>query len=227
MTDLAVQTTAPAAFIDEWERQPGEPPKAWKAFVIFRDMGDERGVYQVRDKAGFVANYKVLMRWADKHRWVERAAAYDRMIDRKRQRAHIEEVEAMARRQVQTGQVLQDVGLSYVKEQLDTKEKREKSMNANGALRFIDKGIDLEREGLGLDDKSATAAGDATPTVLDAQTQADVFDTIDQMAANMAEVTAMMKERSTVIDLEPEDDDIEDADLVDDESTGSGDDESG
>ncbi len=216
MTDLVPQSPVSVptttSFIDEWERQPGEAPRAWKAFQAFRDMGEERGVWAVRDNLGFTTSYKQLQKWADRNRWMERAAAWDRYLDRKRQKAHIAEVEAMARRQVHIGQVLQDHGLSYVKEELATPDQRKAAMNANTALRFIDKGVDLEREGLGLDDKGK-GVEDVAPSVLDAQTQADVFDTIDQMAANMAEVKALMAERSTVITVEPED--IEDAELVD------------
>ncbi len=215
MTDLVPRPSTPSSFIDEWERQPHEGPRAWQAFQLFRDMGEERAVYAVRDKAGFSTGYQQLTKWADRHRWLERAAAYDRMIDRRRQRAHIEEVEAMARREVQIGQVLQEHGLAYVKEQLDTVEKRQKALNANSALRFIDRGVDLEREGLGLN-KKADENETVGPSVLDAQTQSDVFDTIDQMAANMVEVRQLMEERTTVITVEPEDD-IEDAELVDDE----------
>ena len=217
MTDLAVQSSAPANFIDEWESQTGEPKKAWRAFVVFRDLGEERGVYAVRDHAGFPTSYKMLMQWADKYRWMERAAAYDRMIDRRRQRAHIEEVEAMARRQVHIGQTLQSRGLEYVKEELDDPAKRAKNLNANTALRFIDTGVDLERKGLGMDEKESAGDINVQVNVLDAQTQADVFDTIDQMASNMAEVRALMEERTTVITVEPDDDAI-DADLVDDET---------
>lgn len=211
MTDLVPQPAVTASFIDEWERQPGEPTKAWKAFVIFRDIGEERGVAQVRDKAGFPTSMKMLTIWATRHRWIERAAAYDRMVDRRRQRAHIDEVEAMARRQVHIGQTLQSHGLEFVKEQLATPEQRAKGLNANAALRYIEKGVDLEREGLGMNEKDQAGDVNIQVNVLDAQTRADVFDTIDRMAENYDEVRKMMQERSTVA---VEDTDIEDAELV-------------
>ncbi len=215
MTDVAVQpVTAPTSFIDEWERQPGEAPKAWKAFVLFRDMGEERGVYAVRDKAGFPTSHLQLTKWAEAHRWMERAAAYDRWIDRKRQRAHVEEVEAMARRQVQIGQALQGAGLEWVKDELDTPEKRRDRLNANSSLRFIVQGVDLEREGLGLDKAEAGGDTNITVNVLDAGTKADVFDKIDQMASNARRVEEMMRARSGMLPVEPEE--IVDAELVED-----------
>ncbi len=180
-------------------------------------MGEERGVYAVKDKAGLSHSYRRLNEWADKWRWLERAGAYDRFIDRKRVRAHIEEVEAMARRQVQMGQLLQGHGTDWMIEQLDTPEKRAKELNANTALRFIDKGVDLEREGLGMNKDESAGDTNVTINVLDSGTQSDVFDTIDQMAANMVEVKALMQERTTHITIDAEDD-AEDAELADDEA---------
>ncbi len=201
MTDLlpaAPQMTA-ESFIDEWERQPGEPARAFSAFAIFRDMGDERGVMKVRTEAGFSSTPKTLMGWATTWRWIERANAYDRMIDRRRQMAHIEEVEAMARRQVEIGQSLQYAGLEWVREELDTAEKRAKNLSANAALRFIDTGVELEREGLGMGDKGGGDITNVTVNVLDGGTKSEIFDKIDQMAANAAAVERMIAERSTVL----------------------------
>lgn len=216
MSDLALQPSSlPAAnsFIDEWERQPNESARAFKAFTIYRGMGDERGVLAVRDRAGGPYSHKTLLGWAEKHHWVNRSLAWDRMLDRRRQRAHIEEVEAMERRQVQAGQVLQDVGLKYVKEGLNTKEDRLKNLTATAALRFIDRGVDLEREGLGLDKPESAGDVNVQVNVLDNQTRADVFDKITQMAENMAAVERMVVERNTPV-MVVDDEDIEDAELV-------------
>lgn len=215
MTDLVVRPPTAPTFIDEWERQPGESPKAWQAFQVFRDMGEERGVYAVRNKAGFSTSYQQLQKWAERFRWIERAAAYDRMIDRKRQRAHIEEVEAMARRQVDIGRVLQERGLAWVKEQLESAEQREKALTSSTALRFIDKGVDLEREGLGLNDRDEAGDVNVQVNVLDGGTRVELFDKIDQMASNAQRVEVMMRERSGTITAQPEE--IIDAELVEDD----------
>ncbi len=212
MTDLVPRDSTPANFIDEWERQPNERGKCWTAFQVFRDMGEERGVFAVRDKAGFPVSHSTLVRWADKYRWMERAAAYDRHIDRQRVRAHVAEVEAMARRQVQIGQVLQEKGLEWVKTELLTPAQRKEALNANSALRFIDKGVDLEREGLGLNDNDPAGETNLTINVLDAGTKGDVFDKINQMAENAKRVEDMMRARSMLPAEE-----IVDAELVEDD----------
>lgn len=219
MSDLAVQPPSPPAansFVDEWERQSNESARAFRAFTLYRGMGDERAVLAVRDRLGGPYSHKTLMGWAEKHHWVNRALAYDRMLDRRAQRIHIEEIEAMARRQVQTGQVLQNVGLQFVKEQLDTKELRAKHLGANSALRFIDRGVDLEREGLGMDKPESAGDINVQVNVLDHQTKADVFDKITQMAENMAAVERMVATRNTPIPPE----DIVDADVVEDDEDG-------
>lgn len=212
MTDLAVQPVSAASFVNDWERQEGEPARAWRAFVIFRDMGDERGVRAVRDVAGGPYSHKSLMQWAETYRWVDRSLAYDRMLDRRRLQAKIDEVEAMARRQVHIGQTLQERGLQYVKEQLDSPEQRAKNLGANAALRFIDRGVELEREGLGMDDKGVDPTVNVQVNVLDSQAKADVFDKITEMANNMAAVEKMIAERNAPPVIEVED--IDDAELV-------------
>jgi hypothetical protein len=188
MTDLATTSSAPARFSEEWERQQGEPPKAWAAFCIYRDMGDERGVTKVRDKAGGLYKHSTLLRWAEAHRWVERARAWDNYVDRRRQAAFLKEQEEMARRHIKTGQQLQEAGLAYVEEQLGDAEKRAEAMTPTSALRFIDVGVGLERKGMGVDDEQKQADLNVQVNVLDAGTKGDVFAKIGEMARNMAAV---------------------------------------
>lgn len=189
MTDLAIPSSAaPSRFVEEWERQPGETPRAWKAFVIYRDMGDERGVTKVRDVAGGAFKHSTLLDWADKHRWVERARAWDNYVDRRRQAAFLKEQEEMARRHITTGRKLQDAGLAYVEEELAEPEQRKAQMTATSALRFIDTGVALERKGMGADDEQKQADLNVQVNVLDAGTKGDVFAKIGEMARNIAAV---------------------------------------
>jgi hypothetical protein len=79
---------------DPWERQPGEPDKAWQAFQIYRDMPPglrsisataktlgkgSRGVYDMAERAK-----------RDGRDWHSRVEAFDRENDR-RERAELEE----------------------------------------------------------------------------------------------------------------------------------------
>lgn len=63
-----------------WDCQPGESPKAYAAFVTYRDMGTDRtlrAVGQELDKS-----HQVLSRWSSQHHWVSRVAAWDSMPGR-------------------------------------------------------------------------------------------------------------------------------------------------
>lgn len=225
MSELAIpesqQAIDAASFINEWERQPGEPKRAFTAFTYFRDDGDERSVTAVRDRSGGAYSHAKLMEWATRWRWIERADAYDRWIDRKRQKAYIEEVEAQARRQVELGQRLQGVGEEWVGEVLADEKGRRENLTATTALRFIDKGVHLERQGLGVDKPVSEQPGAAVPNILDAQTESDIFDTITRMASNVEAVEKMVNERAIgppgpePIDVEGEE--IIDAELVEDD----------
>lgn len=65
---------------DPWDRRDTESDPAWQAFVIYRDMGLERGNAKVARELG---KSKALMdRWSRAHQWVVRASAYDAEEDR-------------------------------------------------------------------------------------------------------------------------------------------------
>lgn len=70
-----------------WERQEGESVKAFEAFSVYLEMGEDRSLRAVGQKLG---KSKALMeRWSRTYQWVERVAAYDADVQRK---AHAEAV---------------------------------------------------------------------------------------------------------------------------------------
>lgn len=87
--------TEPVAFLDEsleaWERQRGEGDKAWEAFMLYRDAGQEGGIpkrtqrevclrlFPGRDPTK--ARTSDIGEWSIKWRWRERTEAYDRHLD--------------------------------------------------------------------------------------------------------------------------------------------------
>lgn len=79
-----------------WEQQEGEGVQAFQAFAAYRDLGEERTVRKVariRNKAG-----SQIGEWSTKHRWVERARAWDINLDRIRQRElEVKQLEAAER----------------------------------------------------------------------------------------------------------------------------------
>lgn len=96
--------TEPIEFLDEtveaWERQPGEPEKAYRAFGLYRDALIEGGIGKRSQRAVLASLYpnrdpslartRDIGLWSIKWRWVERAQAFD---------AHLEAVKLEAFRE--------------------------------------------------------------------------------------------------------------------------------
>jgi hypothetical protein len=66
-----------------YERMPGEPPKAFHAFRIYRDLGPDRTLENVRISLGKSSGYsRQLAYWSGDYEWVERAGLYDGHLDK-------------------------------------------------------------------------------------------------------------------------------------------------
>lgn len=70
-----------------WERQEGESVKAFEAFTVYLNLGEERSIRAVSQK--LVKSRTLISRWSADHKWVERVAAYDADVQKK---AHAEAV---------------------------------------------------------------------------------------------------------------------------------------
>lgn len=88
-----------------WERQPGETIKGYDAFCRYRDLpAHSRSVYEAAIKFDTKFTRKDRMpprqwtEWQSKYHWVDRAAAWDSELDRKKREKQQEEIEKMAQR---------------------------------------------------------------------------------------------------------------------------------
>lgn len=63
-----------------WDRQEGEPAKAYSHFVSYRDAGRGRTVYEVADKVKKARGY--LYQLSRNWKWIRRAEAWDHEQDR-------------------------------------------------------------------------------------------------------------------------------------------------
>ena len=61
-----------------WDRQQGESDKAYAAFKIYCEQGEERGVRKVAQECNKSAS--LIGRWSTKWKWVERATEYDSFV---------------------------------------------------------------------------------------------------------------------------------------------------
>jgi hypothetical protein len=93
-----------------WERQRGEPTRAFAAFCVYRDLGPGRSITAVARILG--RNRVGVGKLSARYRWVERAAAFDREEDRRKLEARFAEAERMATRHAQVAQLfIQMLGL--------------------------------------------------------------------------------------------------------------------
>lgn len=84
-----------------WERQKGETLKAFHAFTVYRDLGVERSLTNVKrkyDETGKKGSFGVFGVWSARYGWVERVKAYDDYIDRKKRAEREKAIVDMAER---------------------------------------------------------------------------------------------------------------------------------
>ncbi len=62
-----------------WEQQPSDTTKSFAAFVIYRDLKEERSTAKVAKHLGRA--WGTIQQYATRHNWVQRAADYDAYLD--------------------------------------------------------------------------------------------------------------------------------------------------
>jgi len=83
---------------EPWEQQPGESSKAFRAFVVYRDMGTNRSLDKIPllilDPAGkpLYKSSRYFHDWATKFTWTARVRAYDNHLDEIRRQAVEDEI---------------------------------------------------------------------------------------------------------------------------------------
>lgn len=118
-----------------WERRPAETSRAYAAFRQYRDAGPGRALTSV---AGH--HYDTVRKWASRHRWKERAQAWDAEAYRQEDAARLEAVRAMDDTHARAGRALVAVALRAIGDVGD--------LTPHQAARFLDLGTRLERSAL-------------------------------------------------------------------------------
>jgi hypothetical protein len=134
---------------ESWEKLSGESSLAFSAFCSFRDLGAERNIRKAventeQDVGKRWKRYRVWLNWSTQYRWKERAADYDKYIERLKQTELRKTIEAQGEmhRQV-TGKML-----DVVSKKLDTMNPAELSQSA--VTEWVQTAIKAEREAAGL-----------------------------------------------------------------------------
>ena len=97
-----------------WECQPSESPRAFAAFVVFRDLpSSKRTIAQVLSilRSQGSAAQKTVREYFVKYSWLDRVAAWEAYLDSRRRSASERGVISAARRQTEVGNRMVEVGL--------------------------------------------------------------------------------------------------------------------
>ena len=99
-----------------WERQEGESVKAFEAFTVYLEMGDERSIREVAQR---LAKSRTLIgRWSVTYQWVERVAAFDADVQRKAHAKAVKKRRNMVDRHISIALKMQEKALMAL-EQMD------------------------------------------------------------------------------------------------------------
>lgn len=81
-----------------WQRQAGESPPAFRAFVEYRDLGHGRTLVATRQKLAQGSGYnRHLREWSKRWCWAERASDWDHHRQKERERSTMGEEEMWGR----------------------------------------------------------------------------------------------------------------------------------
>ena len=146
-----------------WERQPSETPKAYAAFLLYRDLpAVDRSVAAAW---GRKLGGKQWERWCTAHDWVNRAAEHDSDLASRRRERMAKEVE----RAQDDAAVTIRATLDKVKERIEGMDPEELSAGQiPAALRTL---IELELKVLGYEDRVVLTGKDGGPVKMDTKTE--------------------------------------------------------
>jgi len=148
MTDIdkAIEEAKEAMLpYESWERLTGETSAAFAAFCAFRDVGADRNIRKAVESVEKDVNvqakkYRVWRNWSTQYRWRERAADYDKYIERLKQEELRKTIEAQGEKHRQvTGKML-----DVVSKKLDLMNPAELTQGA--VTEWVQTAIKAERE---------------------------------------------------------------------------------
>jgi hypothetical protein len=133
-----------------YNKQRDETAKAWHAFTIYRDLGVSRTQIKVAAELGKKPDYStVLSRWSTMWSWVERAAAWDAEVDRRKREGDLKAIEKMRERHIQQGMAFQGLAAKSLQKYLKLEDEKGNeaipTLSPDQVAKLADLGIRLER----------------------------------------------------------------------------------
>jgi hypothetical protein len=152
MTDIdkAIEEAKAAVMpFESWERLTGESGAAYVAFCAFRDLGLERNIRRAvdsaeKDEAVRGKRYRVWRNWCSQYRWRDRAADYDRYMEKLKQTEKRKTIEA----QEETHRAVTGKMLAVVSKKLDLMDPAD--LTQGTVTEWVETAIRAEREAAGL-----------------------------------------------------------------------------
>jgi transposase len=106
---MSVKCLKSKSKIETWDRQPGETEKAFRAFVIYRDLGWKRSCTLVAKMLG--KSTTLIYRWCGPGNWESRCEDFDRSRDRELQKKHKQEIGPSIERHLGLSRMIQSIVL--------------------------------------------------------------------------------------------------------------------
>jgi len=169
-----------------WDRRREESAVAYRAFLVFRDLGPERTFVAAAQGLGKSAS--LLRRWAARHDWKERIWAWEVALAREAEEALRRQREQSLRRQAKDADQLQRLAMARLSG-LIHRDDRTGELTLDPGITSRD-AVAIYKFGVGLEDR-ITQAAQAQPTE-------DVSDReLKRMSTEqLYELLALAKERS-------------------------------
>lgn len=166
-----------------WERQTTENDRHWKAFLAYRDAGEEhRSLRQTATTAN--EHTTQVGRWSVGYRWRERVLAYDRSLDEERVRVARREVAKMAERHAQLASAglgaLQQPVAEFVR-RINEKQVDLTKMSDRDLLSFIRTSAAAVKDFVGVERVARGAPSDVVGTIGATAPAKTITDAIDEM----------------------------------------------
>ena len=147
-----------------WEkRMTSEPPKAFKAFCLFRSMGYKRSIKACLELNGIdPRKYGSWARYARLYNWQERAAAYDEYLAKETEREILAERVERKKRQMEMLNGFDEIVAKRIK------TLNPDDLNADGAMDLLERSAKLDSFITGADkEKEKPVQGELAITFAD------------------------------------------------------------
>ncbi len=128
------------------DQQPKESSRAFAAFVVYRDLGLRRSCHAVAQQLKL--NPSSVLELSKRHHWQERVRAWDAHIDQETQKAQLEAVKIMKKRQIALAlkaQKAAEKGLRKFIAQFNDDRIAPSTIKPDGLSKLLDTGCRLER----------------------------------------------------------------------------------